>query len=304
MAASSLVDASPRQIGAREVGPLAYGLWRFTTSDLDEATTLIETALDSGMNLIDAADVYGLDYGGKGFGAVEDLLGAVLARTPSLRDRMVLATKGGITPPTPYDSSPSALTAAVEASLRRLGVDHIDLYQIHRPDILTHPADVAGTLLDLQRQGKIGDLGVSNHTPAQTRALLAHLTAGGAGLVSSQPEFSAATLDPMRDGTFDLCMECGLTPLAWSPLGGGRLASGEGVRPELLAVLDRLAEREGVDRATLVMAFVLTNPSRPVAIVGSQRPDRITGSLKAFEVHLDRNDVYDVVEASEGVPLP
>ncbi|MEM8924484.1 MAG: aldo/keto reductase [Actinomycetota bacterium] len=304
MSASSLVDASPRQLGTQEVGPLAYGLWRFTTSDLDEATTLIETALDCGMNLIDAADVYGLDYGGKGFGAVEELLGAVLARTPSLRERMVLATKGGITPPTPYDSSPPALIAAVEASLRRLGVDHIDLYQIHRPDLLAHPAEVAGTLLELQAQGKIGDLGVSNHTTAQTRALLAHLGAGGAGLVSTQPEFSAVTLDPMRDGTFDLCMELDLTPLAWSPLGGGRLASGDGVRPELLAVLDRLAEREGVDRATLAMAFVLANPSRPVAIVGSQRPERITGSLKALEVHLDRNDVYDVVEASEGVPLP
>ena len=162
----SLVDYSPRQLGCFEVGPLAYGLWRFTTSDVAKATELIETALDAGMNLIDTADVYGLDYGGTGFGSVEELLGRVLAANKGLRDRMVLATKGGIVPPVPYDSGASALRAAVEASLRRLGVDHIDLYQIHRPDLFAHPSDVAQTLDALVDEGKIGSIGVSNHTPA------------------------------------------------------------------------------------------------------------------------------------------
>jgi len=301
MSASSLVNPSVRSIGAHTVGPLAYGLWRFTNPNVGEAAKLIETALDTGMNLIDTADVYGLDYGGTGFGAVEEILGSVLAANPALRDRMVLATKGGIVPPTPYDSSPAALRNAVEASLRRLRVDHIDLYQIHRPDLFAHPAAVAETLQELVEVGKIGHLGVSNHTPAQTRALAAHLDAP---LVSTQPEYSAVHLNPLRDGTFDLCMETGMTPLAWSPLGGGRLATGIDVPPALTETLDELVAREGVDRATIAIAFVLSHPAKPIAIIGSQRPERIAEATKALSVHLDRSDVYNLIEASEGVPLP
>ncbi len=299
----SLVSAAPRTIGESgfEVGPLSYGLWRFTTPDLGEAQGLIETALDAGMNLVDCADVYGFDWGGTGFGAVEDLLGRVLARAPALRDRMVLATKGGIRPPIPYHSGADALRTACEDSLRRLGVDVIDLYQIHRPDLFTHPAEVAATLGALRQEGKIVEVGVSNHTPTQVAALQAHLDFP---IATTQPEYSAAHLDPLRDGTFDQAMQLGLVPLAWSPLAGGRLASGTDVRTELLATLDELAGREGVDRAAIAMAFVLVHPSAPVCIIGTQTPERIRGALTALDVHLSRRDVYDIIEASEGVPLP
>jgi predicted oxidoreductase len=164
-----------------------------------------------------------------------------------------------------------------------------------------HPADVAATLTELRSAGKIREIGVSNHTTAQVRALQAHLDFP---IVSTQPEFSASHLDPMRDGTFDQCMELGIVPLAWSPLAGGSLATGDGVRPELLTVVDGLATREGCDRATIALAFVLAHPSAPVAIIGTQSADRIRGSLAALEVRLDRADVYAIVQASEGVPLP
>jgi predicted oxidoreductase len=213
----------------------------------------------------------------------------------------VLATKGGILPPIPYDSSPTRLHEAVEDSLRRLHTDTIDLYQIHRPDLFAHPGEVAATLSALRDAGKIREVGVSNHTPAQVEALQQHLPFP---LASNQPEYSAVHLDPLRDGTFDACLRDDVTPLAWSPLAGGRLATGDGVRPELVAVLDELAAREGVDRATLALAFVLAHPSRPVAIIGTQRVERIATSLQALEVTLDRADVYAIVQASEGVPLP
>jgi predicted oxidoreductase len=299
---TSLVRTEPRPLGGlTPVGPLAYGQWRYTTDDVGAARELIETALDAGMNLIDTADVYGLDWGGTGFGEVEALLGRVLASAPGLRDRMVLATKGGIKPPVPYDSSATGLREACEASLRRLGVDVIDLYQVHRHDLFTHPAEVAATLASLRESGKIREVGVSNHTPSQVEALRAHLPFP---IVSNQPEFSAVRLDALRDGTFDACMRDGVTPLAWSPLGGGSLATGSGVRPELIDVLDGLADREGVDRSQVALAFVLAHPSAPVAIIGTQRPDRITSSTAALGVHLDRSDVYSIVQASEGVPLP
>ena len=312
--------------GGVEIGPLALGLWRFTGTDVGQNATLVEAGLELGMNLVDIADVYGLDWGGTGFGSCEENLGAVLRARPDLRDRMVLATKGGIVPPVPYDSGPAAMRSACEASLARLGTDRIDLYQVHRPDMFTHPAEVADTLDGLVADGLVGAVGVSNYTPAQTRALAAHLDAP---LVSTQPEYSAACLDALRDGTLDLCSEMGIVPLAWSPLAGGRLMAqsplaggrlmaesplaGEqlmaqspdgGVRPELLATLDRLAEREGVDRAAVCVAFVLAHPTAPVAIVGTQQPERLNALQAALGVQLDRNDVYDIVEASEGQPLP
>ena len=160
----------------------------------------------------------------------------------------------------------AALREACNASLQRQRTDRIDLYQIHRPDMFTHPAELADTLDGLIASGRVGAVGVSNYTPAQTRALAAHLDHP---LVSTQPEFSAACLDPMRDGT-----------------------------------LDRLAEREGVDRAAVCLAFVLAHPTAPVAIVGTQKPERLVSLQAALGVHLDRNDVYDVIEASEGQPLP
>jgi predicted oxidoreductase len=283
------------------VGPLAYGLWRFTNDDIAVAHGLIEAALDAGMNLIDTSDVYGFDWGGTGFGQVEEILGRVIAGSPTLRDRIVLATKGGIAPPVPYDSSPAYLRAACEASLRRLQVDVIDLYQIHRPDLFSHPADVAATLAALRDEGKIREVGVSNHTPAQIDALAAHLPFP---IVTDQPEFSATHLDPMRDGTFDRCLRTGTVPMAWSPLAGGALATGDGIRPELLEVLDGLARREGVDRTQIAIAFVLAHPAAPIAIVGSQNPARIASSVEALGVQLDRHDVYQIVQASDGAPLP
>ncbi len=298
----SLVHHQPRALGSLPpVGPLSFGLWRFTNPDVAVAQRVLETALDAGMNLVDNADVYGFDWGGTGFGRVEEILGSVLAAAPALRDRMVLATKGGIMPPIPYDSSPTYLRAACEASLRRMGVEVIDLYQIHRPDLLTHPGDVAATLTALREAGKIREVGVSNHTPAQVAALAAHLPFP---LVSNQPEFSALHLDPMRDGTFDDCMRTGLVPLAWSPLAGGRLATGDSVRPELVDVIDRLAEREHVDRSAVAIAFVLSHPAAPVAIVGTQSAERIAASATALDVDLSREDVYSIIQASDGVPLP
>jgi aryl-alcohol dehydrogenase-like predicted oxidoreductase len=143
-----------------EVGPLAYGLWRFVGTDVRSATQRIETALDTGMTLIDVAAVYGLDWGGKSFGESEALLGKVLAASGGLRSRMVLATKFGIIPGVPYDSSREAVIGSCEDSLKRLRADVIDLFQVHRPDVLTHPVRTRRRAFDTcasrARSGKPG----------------------------------------------------------------------------------------------------------------------------------------------------
>ena len=303
---ASLIDTTDRAIGedGLSCGPLGFGCWRFTHGSVATARGVLEAALDAGLTLVDAADVYGLDWGGSGFGTVEDLLGAVLREAPELRDRMVLATKGGIRPPVPYDSSPAALRAAFEYSRRRLGVDVIDLYQIHRPDLLANPVQVADVLAALIDEGGVRAVGVSNHTVTQYEALHARLGDRGVRVATTQPELSVAKLDALRDGTLDVAMRDGVIPIAWSALAGGRVATGEGIRPELLAVLDELAEREGVDRSVIAVAFLLALPSRPVVLIGSQRPDRLRAAARALDVRLDREDCYRIIEASEGVPLP
>jgi predicted oxidoreductase len=302
---NSLIDPTPRVLAPElpPVGPLAFGLWRFTDADTARSQAVLEAALDLGMNLVDNADVYGFDWGGSGFGGNEEILGNVLTAAPALRDRMVLASKGGILPGVPYDQSPGALREACEASLRRMRVEVIDLYQIHRPDLFAHPHDVAATLTALRDEGKIRAVGVSNFTPDQYDALAAHLDFP---IATTQPEYSALHLQPLRDGTFDRCLRDGVTPLAWSPLAGGRLV-GDGDRvlpPDLAKTLDRLAEREGVGRATLAYAFVLAHPSRPVCILGTQRIERLSEATQALGVTLTRSDAYDVIEAAEGAPLP
>ena len=296
----------PRELGRSGVvvGPIAYGCWRLAGTGTAEATAKIDTALDCGMTLVDTADIYGFGGTGTDFGDAEVLLGRVLATSPGLRERMVLATKGGIRPGVPYDQGADHLVAACEASLRRLGVDHVDLYQVHRPDVLTHPADLAATLTGLVERGLTRLVGVSNQTPAQTRALRAHLDVE---LATTQPEWSALCLDPLVDGTFDLCAETGLTPLAWSPLAGGRLVRDDGDEERVVRVasaLDALADARGVDRASVALAWAMAHPVAPVAIVGTQRLDRIRSLATAVEVRLDRSEWYDVLVAARGEPLP
>ncbi|MFZ4719469.1 MAG: aldo/keto reductase [Ilumatobacteraceae bacterium] len=301
---SSPANQAPRttrQVGDLEVGAIAFGCWRLTTPSTDEAEQLVSAAVDLGCTLVDTADVYGLDWGGTGFGTCEERLGQVLQRQPGLRDRMVLASKGGIVPGVPYDSSPSAITAACEASLRRLRTDRIDLYQIHRPDMYTHPAALAEALVALQERGLVRHIGVSNHTAAQVAALQAHLPSR---IVSVQNEFSAAHVEPLRDGTLDQAMQLGMAMLAWSPLGRGRIPDGEGLRPELVAALDDIAADRGVDRSTVALAFVLSHPSAPIAIIGTQRVERIEAALSALALPLSRAELYAIVQASEGRPLP
>lgn len=278
-------------------GRIAYGCWRLGRVSAPEVDRLLGTALEVGIRLVDTADIYGLDDAGR-FGAAEELLGGALARSSRLRDELVIATKGGIRPPVPYDQSAVYLRRACEDSLRRLGVERVDLYQIHRPDLLTHPAELAGLLDNLIDEGKVGAVGVSNFTPAQTRALAAHLRHP---LVSTQPEFSPWHLEPLEDGTFDLAMELGLTPLTWSPLGGGRLA---GPDDDVVEVVGELAAGEGVPPSAVLVAWQLMHPAGIVPIVGTTRPDRLRDAARGIEVHLAKEDWYRLLVTARGAPMP
>lgn len=285
------------------VSPIAWGMWRLTENGrtASEAARLVHAALDSGITFLDTADIYG--FGGTtGFGDAEALLGEVLAAEPALRDRMVLATKGGIMPPLPYDQSADYLRAAIDDSLQRLQVDSVDLWQIHRPDILAHPQEVARVLDDAVASGKIRSLGVSNFTQAQTAALNHFL---GNKLVATQPEISPLRIDCFENGELDQAMMLGLTPLAWSPLGGGRLAAPETARDKAVAAaLDAVASAQGVSRTVAAYSWLMAHPAGIIPIIGSQTPSRIAEGSQALTVRWTRTEWYAVLVAARGVPLP
>lgn len=285
------------------ISPIAWGMWRFAEGGrtVSEAAQLVHGALDAGITLLDTADIYGFDGSG-GFGDAEALLGQVFAAEPDLRSRMVLASKGGIMPPRPYDQSADYLRGAIDASLRRMKVDTIDLWQIHRPDILAHPQEVARVLDDAVAQGKIGTIGVSNFTMAQISALDHFL---GHKIVSTQPEISPLRIDCFENGELDQAMMMSLTPLAWSPLGGGRLAAAETARDRAVAAaLDRVADDQGVSRSVAAYSWLMAHPAGIVPIVGSQKKERIAEAARALTVRWDRSAWYAVLVAARGVPLP
>ena len=285
-----------------EASRIAWGMWRFKGDDVAQADRLVRAALDQGFSLFDTADVYGPDNG-EPFGAAEALLGRVLAADPGLRGQFTLASKGGIVIGTPYNSSAASLVSACEASLRRIGCDTIDLYQIHRPDILAHPAEVAEALTTLRDSGKIRAAGVSNYTRAQTAALQSYLPFK---LASHQPAFSALQIEPIEDGILDQAIERRMAVLAWSPLAGGKLVSAatDQRARDVIAALDHIAQRENAPRAAVALAWVIAHPARPIPIVGSQNPERIAEAARAFDVRLARQDWYAVLAASRQAPLP
>ena len=278
------------------VSPIAWGMWRLRGDDVTGARMLIEAALESGITLFDTADIYGFN-GADGFGDAEAALGRVLGEAPELRAHMVVATKGGIIPGVPYDSSPGYLERALDASLRRLGVEQVELWQVHRPDLLAHPQELAATLEKMIASGKTRAIGVSNFTPAQVAALESFLTVP---LASTQPEFSPLHTDPLWDGTLDLAMARDHAVLAWSPLGGGRLGQ-DGPVAELLA---GKGAHYGVSAAAATYAWLMAHPARVIPIVGSQRVERIHEARDAFKVEWTRAEWYAVLQASMGKKLP
>lgn len=292
------------------VSPMAWGMWRFGGDDVKAAQARVEAALAAGINFFDTADIYGPDNG-EPFGASEALLGRVFADSPGLRDQIVLASKGGIRMGVPYDSSPKYLRDAVEASLTRLGVERLDLWQIHRPDMLAHPAETAAMLDALVAEGKIAAIGVSNHTPGQTGALAKYLNAG---VTTTQPEFSPLATAPLFDGTLDRAMKHGVAVLAWSPLGQGRLGDGD-PRPGRMQAKDEQTERTkaalaaqgakyGVGIAAAAYAWIMAHPAGIIPIVGTQNPGRIAESTDAYKVRWTRAEWYGVLVASLGENLP
>lgn len=299
---------------------LAYGCWRLTGNARNAAETTPEiratgkqavlAAYEAGYTIFDHADIYGGNE-------CEKIFGEVLKENPGLREKITIVTKGGVRraddpPGSPYHFNLSGdfIERACEGSLQRLGVDTIDLYLLHRADWLIHPADMAAAFARLKQAGKVRFFGVSNFRPSQVAALQA---ACPMPLVANQVEISLGQLATLDDGTLDQCLERHITPMAWSPLGGGQFADGarrllkyqEGYRTEaVVPLLDQIAKERGVSRAAVVLAWLLKHPAGIMPIVGSINPDRIRDAVKATEFELTREEWYRLFVAARNEPLP
>ena len=292
-----------------EFSHIAFGTWRLLaepeTATPEGLLERLRVCLDCGITTVDTAEIYG------GY-RVEELVGAALALDPGVKAKVELITKAGIYVPNAYhpdrrtahyNSTATRLIKSAEKSLRFLGVDAVDLFLVHRPDWLTSPEETAAGLSALVRSGKAKSVGVSNYSASQFSALQAHLDVP---LVTNQLEFHPFQTTPFHDGTFDQAQERRFSPMAWSPMAGGRIFKEDDeaavrLRAAMVGISERLGGA-GVDRITL--AWIMAHPSRPLPVLGTSRVDRIRSAAAAEGLVLEREDWYAVWEAAHGRRIP
>lgn len=269
------------------LGTWAIGGWLWGGTDEQQAIRTIHEALDRGITLIDTAPVYG-------FGISETIVGKAVASSRH-RDRAVIATKLGLAwegENVHRDTSRRQVFAEVEASLERLGRDHVDIYQVHWPDPLVPAEETAGALADLLEQGKIRAIGVSNYSPAQMEAF-----AKAAPLHTAQPPYNLFEREVEQD-VLPYCHDHGVTTLLYGALCRGMLSGrmrqdtrfeGDDIRksdPKFMprrrkqylsavAELEKLASELDKSLVQLAVRWVLDQPGADVALWGARHPDQL-----------------------------
>jgi predicted oxidoreductase len=298
---------------------LAYGCWRIADARNASETKpeiwmagkrAVAAAYEAGYTFFDNADIYG-------GGDAERIFGEALRDISGMRERISIVTKAGVRRPDDppgsphhYNLSGEYIIRSCESSLKRIGIETIDLFLLHRADWLIDPADVASAFSNLKQSGKARFFGVSNFRPSLVSALQA---ACPMPLVANQIEISLGKLDAFEDGALDQCLEKKITPMAWSPLGAGQFADGawrlmksqEDYRTGgVLPLLDEFAKQHDVTRAAIALAWLLKHPAGVMPIVGSTNPQRICDASRATEITLSREEWYRLLNAARGVTLP
>lgn len=279
---------------------LVYGMWR-VGDDADTSPAhvqaKIERCLEQGITTIDQADIYG------GYTA-EAILGNALHAAPHLRKRIEIVTKCGIVAPAGrhaaarvkhYDTTRGHITASVEASLRDMATDHIDLLLIHRPDPLIDPEETGQALDALVSSGKVKAVGVSNFRPWDFSLLQSAMQTR---LVTNQIEMSLIASEAFTNGDLAFLQERKIPPMAWSPLGGGKLFSGE--HTALNAVLGKLGAEYGADASAAAIAWLLRHPARILPVLGTNNLERIGRIGDAARIEMDRQTWFELYTLAIG----
>lgn len=305
-----------RKIGSSywETSAIALGIMRMSALTSTKAAEVLETALESGINFIDSADMYG-------DGKSELVFGEALKEANISRDKFFIQSKGGIVTGDEkrYDFSKQHLLDSVDGILERMGIDYLDSYLLHRPDPLMEPEEIAEAFDILQASGKVRHFGVSNFNPEQFQLLQAHVDQK---LLINQLQFSimhTGMIDygmhtNMTDtrsfdhdgGVLEFSRRKGVTIQAWSPFQYGFF---EGVFvdndkfPELNELLEKLAKKYNTNKNAIATAWILRHPANMQVILGTMNPTRIRESAAGGEVTLTKQEWYDVYFAA-GNDLP
>ena len=286
-----------------EFSQLVYGMWRLADdadTSIKHVDAKIRAALDQGITTFDQADIYG------GYTA-EDVMGAALKASPSLRQQMEIVTKCDIVIDAGrhtgarvkhYDTTRAHINESVNQSLIAMGTDVIDVLLIHRPDPLMDHYETGETLDAMVDSGKVRAVGVSNFRPWDWNLLQSAMRHP---LVTNQIELSLKEISPFTNGDLAFHQQHGHTIMAWSPLGGGDLMTGSG---ELANRLDAIAKRHEVDRAAVATAFLLAHPAKIAPVMGTNNLGRISALSDAVKVEIDRQDWFSLYEAALGQEVP
>jgi aryl-alcohol dehydrogenase-like predicted oxidoreductase len=295
-----------------QVSRIAFGTWQLGGDwgrfDEDTAVKAIRRARELGVNFFDTAQAYG-------FGASERLLGKALRdELTRNREQLVIATKGALRMTDSglvRDASPEWLRQGVDASLTALGIDHIDLYQVHWPDAKVPAAETASALRELIAEGKIGHVGVSNYDAKQMAEFAETLP-----VETLQPPYHLFRRE-IEDDVLPYSREHNIGVLVYGPLAHGLLTgtltenttftdddwrsksavfTGDTYRDNLLAVraLEKLAADRGMTVSQLAIAWTLANPAVHVAIVGARQAKHVEDSLAAADISLSNADLAEI----------
>ena len=278
---------------------IVYGMWRLGDDEYtnpEHVRAKIDASLDQGITSFDQADIYG------GYQA-EEILGNALSGS-ALRNKMEIVTKCDIIAPVGryadarvkyYDTSRDHIMASVDHSLRLMGIDHVDLLLIHRPDPLMDHHETGAALDEVIASGKVRSVGVSNFRPYDWELLQSAMKNK---LVTNQIELSVLAHDSFVNGDVAFHQRIGTPLMAWSPLAGGALFSGD--HPDVMSALSKVASENNVDETAVAIAWLLAHPSRILPVLGTNSLDRIKGMSAALDVKMDRQTWYEIYTAALG----
>lgn len=280
------------------VGVMTWGLWGKKLSEAQMAQQ-IEHTLALGLNRFDHADIYG-DY------TTEAQFGSALKQSGVDREKLQLITKCGIqmikgrdNKVKHYQYDAEYIVWSAEQSLRNLQTDYIDIFLLHRPSPLMNSEEIGTAVAELLERGLIKSFGLSNFLPHQVDYISAY-----APVEANQVQCSITHTDPMYDGTFEQTQKMNIEAMAWSPLGSLFKEPESETAVRVAGVAHELTSKYGTDLAGLAMAFLAKHPAKVSPVVGTTSIERLSHLKNAFELELDLQDWFLLLEAAKGNRVP
>ncbi|WP_028608552.1 aldo/keto reductase [Paenibacillus harenae] len=292
-----------------EVPVVAVGCMRINSLDKSEAEKFVQASLEEGANFFDHADIYG-------GGTCEEIFADAIHMNDDIREKIILQSKCGIRKGM-FDFSKEHILESVDAILKRLRTDYLDILLLHRPDTLVEPEEVAEAFDLLESSGKVRHFGVSNQNPMQIQLLKKYVKQP---IVANQLQLSITNTTMIsqgfnvnmenaaavnRDGSIlDYCRLNDITIQPWSPFQYGFFEGvflGNDKFPDLNQKIDEIAEKYEVSNTTIAIAWILRHPANMQPVTGTMNVQRIKDCCKASEVSLTRQEWYEIYRAAGNI---